>query len=293
MGDPGPLTGGPRVRLTIRVDGRQRRAVVCLPGDGDAAPAGPRPLVLTCHGSGSGAVEQLATSGLDEVGRRHGAVVVAPQGAVRRGVGWSWAVPGTPGAADGPDDAAFLLALVDALVASGHADPRQVYLTGFSGGARLACQVAADHPDRVAAVGAVAGLRAGPPDPTAPGAPDPGRGPTRAVPVIAFHGTADPVNPYDGGGSAYWGYPVAAALGRWARLAGCPEPPAREEVAPGVVRLAYEAPDGDRPVQLYLADGAGHTWPGTRAPVPSGMGAVAPVDAASLLWSFLAGRSVR
>jgi polyhydroxybutyrate depolymerase len=272
------------------VGDRQRRAVVCLPGD--AAPAGPRPLVLTCHGSGSSAVEQLATSGLDEVGRRHGAVVVAPQGAVRTGIGWSWAVPGTPGAAAGPDDAAFLLALVDALVASGHADPHRVYATGFSGGARLACQLAADHPDRVAAVGAVAGLRAGPPDPADPGAPDPERGPTRAVPVIAFHGTADPVNPYAGGGAPYWGYPVAAALERWARLAGCPEPPTREDVAPGVARLAYETPDGDRPVQLYLAEGAGHTWPGTRAPVPPGMGAVAAIDAAALICAFLAARRV-
>ncbi|WP_328842668.1 hypothetical protein [Streptomyces sp. NBC_00258] len=69
-------------------------------------------------------------------------------------------------------------------------------------------QCACDHPDRLAAIAAVAGLRAGAPVMDADGTyvPDlaacrPGRG----VPVLSFSGTADPVNPYAGGGEAYWG----------------------------------------------------------------------------------------
>jgi polyhydroxybutyrate depolymerase len=283
-----PVTA--RVRLTVSVDGLRRRAIVCIP-DGDAAP-GPRPLLLTCHGSGSTAAEQLATSGFEVVGG-NAAVVVAPQGAVRAGAGWSWNVPGTPGADAEPDDEAFLLALIDALVASGHADPERVYATGFSGGARLVCRLAEDHPETVAALGAVGGLRAGAPGPCNPVAPDAATWrATAPVPVIAFHGTDDRVNPYDGGGAPYWGCPVPVALERWARLAGCTGAPVQERVSPTVVRLAYEDADRRRPVLLYLAEGAGHTWPGTRAPVPGGMGPVSDLDATRLIWDFCAGRSV-
>jgi polyhydroxybutyrate depolymerase len=49
----------------------------------------------------------------------------------------------------------------------------------------MSCVLAAARSDLVSAVGAVAGLRSG------------GRHtPTRPVPILAFHGTADRINPY-------------------------------------------------------------------------------------------------
>lgn len=283
-----------RARLVLPSGGTDRRAYAVAP-TASARDVGPLPLVLTCHGSGSTAVEQLALSGLEAIAQRHGVLVVAPEGALRTGVGYAWAVPHTPGAEAGPDDAAFLLALVDRLVAGGYADPTRVYATGLSGGARLVCQLAGDHPDRVAAVGAVAGLRAGAPDPARPAHPDPATwSPDQAVPVVAFHGTADTVNPYAGGGRPYWGYPVEEALARWAARRGLAGPPLEDRVSPHVVRVAYDDGAGDRPVQLYRVSGGGHTWPGSRAPVPPGMGAVtAEIDATATMWTFFAGRRTR
>jgi len=59
-----------------------------------------------------------------------------------------------------------------------------VYATGFSGGARMTSQLACDDAGLFAAVAPVSGLRR--PKPCAT---------TRAVPVISFHGSADPIDP--------------------------------------------------------------------------------------------------
>ena len=55
----------------------------------------------------------------------------------------------------------------------------------------MACHFAAARSDVVRAVGAVAGLRA----PRT-------RSLSQPVPIIAFHGTADRINPYGGSGTA-------------------------------------------------------------------------------------------
>ncbi|MGW3571904.1 hypothetical protein ACWDSL_49920 [Streptomyces sp. NPDC000941] len=82
----------------------------------------------------------------------------------------------------------------------------------------LACRLA----DRIAAIAPVAGLRAGNPDPSDPTRPEPGScAPARPVPVLAFHGQQDPVNPNTGGGPGCWPYSVPAAIDRWGTLDGC------------------------------------------------------------------------
>jgi poly(3-hydroxybutyrate) depolymerase len=64
------------------------------------------------------------------------------------------------------------------------------------------------------AVAPVAGLRRPTPCPT-----------TRAVSVIAFHGTADQVDPYHGHGQAYWTYSVPTAASDWATQDRCTHRP--------------------------------------------------------------------
>jgi polyhydroxybutyrate depolymerase len=271
-----------RHRIVLVAGDLRRRVVLHLPAA--AEPGRPLPLVLALHASGSSAVEQLALTGLEGAAERHGVLVAAPQGALASGRGAAWNVPhvGTAGA---PDDEAFVLRLLDALADAGLADPDRVLVAGLSGGARLACQLAADHADRVTLLAPVAGLRAG--------APQPGQrhlidrrtcAPGRPVPLVAFHGTADPVNPYEGGGRPYWGYPVPAALARWAELNGCEAGPTEQRVAPHVVRLTYTASGHDGEAVLYVVEQGGHTWPGSRAPFPADMGAVTrEVDATAVM----------
>jgi polyhydroxybutyrate depolymerase len=263
-----------------------RRRVV-LPGPAAAVDARPLPLVLALHASGSSAVEQLAFTGLEAASERDGFLVAAPRAALPSGSGAAWNVPHVS-RADGPDDEAFLLRLLDDLADAGHADPGRVVATGLSGGARMACQLVADHPDRFAALVPVAGLRSGAPAAGAPGRIDPATcRPGRPVPVVAFHGTADPVNPFTGGGPPYWGYPVRAALARWAELNGCTSGPTETRVAPHVVTVSYGG-SGVETV-LHVVEGGGHTWPGSRAAFPTALGSVnREIDATAII-SRLAG----
>ncbi len=286
-----------RNRITLLSGGRRRSAVLYAPA---AAPGGPLPLVLTLHGSGSGAAEQMTLSGLEDLADRHGVAVVAPEGAIRVAGGFAWNVPHVTDVAGAPDDERFLLDVIDAVVAAGVADPGRVYATGLSGGGRMVSQLAADHPDRLAGIAPVAGLRAGAPLASDPRVPDPatfpvGRSRHRPVPVISFHGTQDPVNPFDGGGAPYWGYPVLTALERWAQANGCAPEPVEEHLTEHVSSLAY-APAGAggrgagrATAVLYVVEGGGHTWPGSAYPFPADLGHVTDeVGATEVMWAFFA-----
>ena len=51
--------------------------------------------------------------------------------------------------------------------------------------------------------------------------------------MISFHGTADPVDPYNGNGQAYWTYSVPVAAQRWAAHNRCSPTPAVSRPDPG------------------------------------------------------------
>jgi polyhydroxybutyrate depolymerase len=157
----------------------------------------------------------------------------------------------------------------------------------------MVSQLAADHPDRLAAIAPVAGLRAGAPSPADPRLPDPATcTPGVPVPVVTFHGTADPFNVFTGGGEPYWGYSAPAALARWAELNGCARRLVQERLTEHVSVQSYPACAGGADVMMYVVEGGGHTWPGSRATFPATMGPVTQeISANELMWQFFAGRS--
>jgi polyhydroxybutyrate depolymerase len=190
-----------------------------------------------------------------------------------------------------PDDEQFLSDAIAYLVANLCVDAKRIYGTGYSGGGRMISQYACDFADRLAAIAVVAGLRAGYPitGPSGP-IPDPATcTPSRPVPVITFAGTADPVNPYAGGGAAYWQYGTEVALARWAELNHCRKGPQLLPVSEHVSKLSYSACRHNADVVLYRVTGGGHTWPGSEAfislePV---LGPVTfEIDASELIWRF-------
>jgi len=84
------------------------------------------------------------------------------------------------------------------------------------------------------------------------------------VRVVAFHGTRDRVNPYGGGPTARWSESVLDAASAWARANGHSPEPERTEFTPSLTRLSYGPLDDPGAVTLWVCEGAGHTWPGTR-----------------------------
>lgn len=250
------------------------------------------PVLIALHGSGSNTQDLIATVDLAPVADRARMLVVVPEG-----TGWtahshslSWNVQFCCGAPQqaGTDDVGFILALIDRLVRDGTADPKRIYLMGFSNGAMLAYDIAARAPDRIAALVAVSGAIGG----------ETRRGPLkripqpdRPVPVAIVHGTADTDVPYDGRWQNYqieipylgeWRLPfrwwrwssVDEALAFWRRTDQCTLPPRVDQLDGYRIERSTPCADGAE-VLFWQIDGGGHRWPdrlpdlATRRLIPS------------------------
>lgn len=212
-----------------------------------AEPRGtPSTVLLSLHGSRSSPENQRRLSRMEPLAAR-GAVVAFPQGGLPLGSGWEWDLSG---------DQAFLKAAVDYLRQRFQPSTARLGVTGMSGGARMASRFASTARDEVAVLGAVAGLRSP--------APVPLQHPVR---VVAFHGTSDRINPLAGSGTARWNESVFDAAVAWARANDVAPEPRQEEVTGALTRFSFGPDAGPGAVTLWVARGAGHTWPGTRLPL--------------------------
>lgn len=279
----GAQAPGSTVTISPVVDGVTRTVIVHLPSG--YRPTVPTALVLNLHGSQSTAAQQEALTGMNSTADAEGFVVAYPQGAIPAGAGFEWNVPNEPlfgGASvpsSAPNDVSFLQKLVGLLGQRNCIDERRVYATGFSGGARMSSQLACDAAGTFAAVAPVSGLRRPTPCPA-----------TRPVPILAFHGTADPVDPYGGNGQAYWTYSVPVAAQRWAAQNACSPQSSTANPSAQLVITSYGNCRGGADVQLDTLVGEGHEWPGG-APLPKSITRVVgpqsnAVNANSAMWSF-------
>lgn len=90
----------------------------------------------------------------------------------------------------GPDDVAYLDAVLDDVAAHFPVDPKRVYVLGHSNGGFMAYRYACERAGRVAAIVSLAGEASA----------DPGRcKPSEAVSVLQIQGDADEIVPYAGG----------------------------------------------------------------------------------------------
>ncbi len=297
--------------ITVTSGGRKEAVDLALPASFDGSKR--VPLVIGLHPSGGTGATFEQDTGLRTAALSKGFAVIAPDGGVQLtgGEGRYWNIPGVPliggGAVpkDARDDVRFIGDAIEHLVKHSCIDARRVYVTGFSGGARMSSMVGCRLADRVAAVAPVAGLRAGRaagPEFKEPDASD--CRPSRALPVLAIHGTDDPTNPFPGGEGPRWGYSVERAAAQWATLDHCGAAPALDKVSPNVTRVRYATCGAGSEVVLYRIEasrdqGGGHVWPGsqrdlaTRAPSASATNATSTsgkppveVDATSVVLDF-------
>jgi polyhydroxybutyrate depolymerase len=269
--------------LSLSVNGFTRTVYVHIPLEqGDKSPL---PLVLSLHGSGATAVGQEEFTGSNFASDAEDFIVAYPQGLIPDGTGYDWNVPNVPltggravpkGAAN---DVSFLTKLVGILESKYCVNPKMVYATGFSGGARMVSQLACDDSTLFAAVAPVSGLRRPLPCPT-----------KRAVPIISFHGSDDQVDPFAGNGEAYWTYSVSTAAKDWAKQDKCKSKVATSTPATGVTEFSYSGCKSGAAVELYEVGGEGHEWPGGPT-MPSALVAeLGPqsnaINADKLMWAF-------
>jgi polyhydroxybutyrate depolymerase len=227
---------------------------------------GPFPVILNLHGAGSNAGEQSVYSALPERGAARGFIVITPDGT---GTPRVWNFLGEP-------DYAYLDAVIDSLPA-GCAEPVRLYLTGISNGSAMSAFAICHMQHHIAAIGLVAAT-------VFPGTCDP-----RPIPVLAFHGTADPLVPYGGGAVATSGLPVQgaeAAMARWAAKDGCDATPTTTSRAADVTQLDWEGCAPGLAVTLERIEGGGHTWPGSAIDVARLGHTTKSIDATNELLDF-------
>lgn len=265
---PPDVIAGRTVVRTLVSSGLTRSYRLHFPPTG--AGNDPRAVVLNFHGLGSSALEQELYSGFDAVSDREGFVLVTPDGTGEPRAWGSFA-----SIASATDDVQFTRDLLDALARDLCLDAKRVYATGLSNGAFMSSRLACVLSDRFAAVAPVAGVYY----PTeACGTP---------VPLLAFHGTEDPVVPFEAGRIfgllLYAGAREGTAA--WAKANGCGATPAVERLSAHVTRESY--PECAAETALVVIDGGGHTWPGAIA-VPRLGPTTDEIRAAELIWAFFA-----
>lgn len=246
------------------------------------------PIVLDLHGHSEGALVHRANSALGTFGHTHGFITVTPQGSGQES---RWDTP-----ADSAD-MKFLVDLLDEVEQTLCVDQRRVFVTGYSNGAFMASAMSCLFADRIAAVAPVAGIR-----------DVPGCRPTRPVPVVAFHGVADPFVAFEGGlGPGVTNLPPADAqqlidvaaptesglsipgvTAAWAARNGCDPQATEKAVGPDVTLVRHACPN-HADVQLYEIRGGGHTWPGSqfsKSIEPFVGKTTFSIDADAVMWKF-------
>ncbi|GAB4475320.1 MAG: PHB depolymerase family esterase [Anaerolineae bacterium] len=260
----GPLSEGTQ-RHYLFAGGAVRSYCVHLPAA--YRQGGPLPLVLSLHGIAADAGQQERLSGLSNKAEEAGFIAVYPEalGAPPR-----WEIGAGEEAAG---DLVFLRALLDHLYAALNVDRRRLIVTGFSNGAGMANRMACALAGRIAAVGLVAGAY-----PAWNGCH-----PARPVPVVAFHGSADRVVPYEGLGAAL--PPIRKWAAGWARRNRCHPQPSITYREGCVIGETWHDAAGRAMVTLYTIKGGGHTWPGS--PLSLALPGLPPDFAATdLIWAF-------
>jgi polyhydroxybutyrate depolymerase len=279
-----PLGAGDHDRALV-VDGLERTYLVHVPPKYDATK--PTPVVLILHGASTNGVITVALTGLNKKADEAGFIAVYPDG-TGFGPFLTWNAGGVKGnIADGkPDDVKFIAELLDDLATVLIVDRKRVYATGFSNGGMMCYRLAAELSDRIAAIAPVAGTMT-----------MDRVNPKRPVSVIHFHGTDDTFVPFKGPNDRTPAFltfkSVDVTVRTWAKADGClGKPkiiglPKKTDDGTSVKRKSFGPSQGGDEVVLYIIEGGGHSWPGTKSPAESFIGkATENISANDLMWEF-------
>lgn len=277
--------------------GVERRYFLHLPpqAPGDA----PVPVIIALHGVGQTPAEFAGFTKFDEVADRAKVAVIYPEGRSYSKEGWlgwnsGFCCVGKAGKAT--DDVGFVMAVLDDALAKAKLDRTRVFVTGFSNGAMLAYRIAAEHADRIAAIGISSGAIGG----------DSGIGtpyyqipkPSRPVSVAIVHSLTDPFMIYHGGSSKTLEdemhlrrrvtSSVADAMKFWWEVNDCDASDPAYDDKDVAIDLSYGCKD-HADVVLWTIKSSGHVWPGDLPMIEVQKGQLTvtkPVSAAEAFTAF-------
>jgi polyhydroxybutyrate depolymerase len=250
------------------------------------------PLVIYLHGGG-GNVEGARNDGWNKAANLNGFILVSPAGSgpdPKRLLTWnagSWEGGTCCGYAyeNNIDDVGFISQLIDTLPTKYNVDTSRIYITGISNGGMMAYRLVCELADKIAAVAVVA-----------PPAIPQGCQPSRPVPIMHIHGTADPCVPYDGGPGGkcirdtnIFETPGAVAMvDTWREMYACTEDSTQTFARGKASCITYSPCLGKAAVSLCTLQDAGHTWPGGPQYLPKRLiGSTSDDLGNAAIWKFL------
>lgn len=240
----------------------------------------PVPLVIALHGSAEWPALNSWISRWNKVAEEYRFLVVHPSGTL---LPKRWRSHGAKNGSANPEiDVRFISDLIDSLQSQYNIDPNKIYICGFSNGGGMAYLLGCSLSNRIAAIGSISGAYFHALEECAP---------SRPMPLIVFHGTADRVVPYTGGPSRRYKIPFPDIL-QWveayAHQNQCDTPPiSLPSIAEDVRGIQYIGKNHHSDVILYTITGGGHSWPGGN-PLPvwiSGKTSQS-INATRMMWEF-------
>lgn len=239
------------------------------------------PLVISLHPAATWPAFEENISRWNDLADERGFIVVYPAGT---GAFFDTFTRGQSVWPMGPHslgrDVKFISDLIDKLEGEYNIDPNRIYANGMSNGGGMAFALSCELPDRIAAVGVVAGAHIGPWKCREP----------RPVPTVAFHGTADEFAAYQGGDSPVAPGPLANIPDWTAHVAQrdqCQGKPSETRISPSVRLLVYSNCADNTDVALYTIEGGGHTWPGGKHVADWLLGRTTDeINATRIMWQF-------
>ena len=268
---------GESERRTLSVAGVEREYYIHYPKGYDRSK--PVPLVLMFHGRGGDGLGGMNGYGWPQKANEEGFIAVFPT-ALGEPRAWLNFGPET--------DVEFVRQIIDTLESDEAIDPARIYVCGHSSGGTMSYRLACAMPERLAAVGVVAGV-IGRNEPSGMVKQSP---PKEIVPIIVFHGMEDAVVPYDDEHAKTATYPtlgrVADAVAFWREHGQLNEPIDREVTHDGnIIRETYRGATDRRVYTLYTIVDGSHKWPGQKV-ARAGPPANQDISATDLIWEFFA-----
>jgi polyhydroxybutyrate depolymerase len=274
-------------QLAVRAGSTTRPYILHAPPGTNA----PMPLVMMLHGAGGSASGTAEHYGWKQLADARGFIAVFPEGLpfdptrpadFKRNPNVWDDYSGRMDMGKRPDDVGYIRAILDDVATRCAVDRNRIYLTGFSNGASMTFRLAIELSDRLAAVAPVSG-HCWHKDITL----------KRPVPMMFIVGTADPLNPINGGlGVNPWGPrtakpPYADSVAAWRQAIGAADAPTSTQSDDGATTTTYTGRNGC-PLIYITIDEQGHEWPGARRVLPrtlTGDNRATP-DATALIWNF-------
>jgi polyhydroxybutyrate depolymerase len=266
-----------RINGTLVSSGEKRSYLLYVPETYN--PATPTPLVISLHGYAEWPAHQMQISHWNDLAEQYGFIVVYPSGTQ---FPLRWHTRGEPGSDTDPMlDVTFISDLIDQLESEYNLDPARIYVNGLSNGGGMSFVLSCKLSERIAAIGTVSGAYLFPWSECHP---------SRPVPTIVFHGTADPIVPYQGGPSKAFDLPFPS-IPEWidalARHNGCTGAPLELPASGDVSGVQFANCASNAEVIFYTIAGGGHSWPGGEPMPESIVGyTTQDINATKTMWDF-------